>query len=62
MFTKYPEIFTEVQRKIKNNLAYGNVKKGFFTSHKDIEQLIDQVVFEVLDSLDVIEKELINNM
>ncbi len=54
MFTKYPKVFLEVRRKMKGNMAVGNIKKSWFITDNDVELLIDQVVFETLSTLEEI--------
>ena len=54
MFTKKPEVFITVKKRMKNNLAVGNLKKRYRCgkTDEDIEFLIDQVIFETLSLLE----------
>jgi hypothetical protein len=56
MFTKYSEVFVEVKRRMANNIAIGNIKKSSCflnrVDDRDIDMLIDQVVFETLSFLE----------
>lgn len=54
MFTKYPSIFINVKRKMKNNLAIGNIKK--YHNDGSIDKLLDQVIFETLCEYEDINK------
>lgn len=59
MFTKYPNVFAKVKERMKGNISIGAIKKSWFTSDRDIELLIDQVIFETLDAVE--EEKLKNN-
>lgn len=54
MFTKYPNIFSSVKRKMKNNIAVGNIKK--YQDDRSIDQLLDQVIFETLCEYEYVNK------
>jgi len=43
MFTKYPEVFIEVQKKMESN---------HYVGEKNIEKIISQTIFEVLSYLE----------
>ena len=55
MFTKYSNVFLEVQRSMKNNQSVGNCLR-FSLSKKekleDIDFLISQTVFETISTME----------
>ena len=55
MFTKYPNIFIEVQKKMRNNIAVGSCA-SFIIRRQDrlraVELLISEVIFETLSTLE----------
>lgn len=57
MYTKYRDTFLRVQRKLKNNVAFGSLMSmSIFWTKKEktraIEMLIDQCIFETLSELE----------
>ena len=62
MYTEYPELFIEVKKRLRGNIAVANLLPVFGKKEKikDIKKLVDQCIFETLCELEY--KNLINNI